>query len=387
VGFALTPVELLRMVTQRDYYEILSIERSASGEEIKRSYRKLAMKHHPDRNPGEAEAEAKFKECAEAYEVLSDSDKRQRYDQHGHAGLKGQVGHDFSHMDAGDIFSMFDEIFGGSGGRRSAGRRRPGGPQRGYDLETQTEITLDDAFRGAEVDIEFTRQDACETCKGTGGKPGTKPSTCTMCGGAGQVQQAGLGGMFRMVNTCPNCKGPGKIYLDKCTACRGGGRIGKKRKLSVSVPAGIHDGQAIRVGGEGEPGNGGGPHGDLHIVVRILPHELFTREDNHLIMKMPVSFTQAALGAKVSVPTLDGETELTIKPGTQHGELFRVRGEGMPDLRGGRHGDLIVALLLEVPTKLSAKQEELLREYAESEDHHVLPETNGFWDKIKTYLP
>ncbi|MEO0514434.1 MAG: molecular chaperone DnaJ [Planctomycetota bacterium] len=373
------------MATQRDYYEILSVERTASGDEIKRSYRKLAMKFHPDRNPGDEAAESKFKECAEAYEVLSDAEKRQRYDQYGHAGLKGQAGHDFSHMNAGDIFSMFEDIFGGSGG---GGRRRrgPGGAQRGYDLETQTEITLNEAFTGTTTDIEFTRQDVCETCKGTGGKPGTDPSTCTMCGGQGQVQQAGLGGMFRMVNTCPNCKGAGKIYLDKCTACRGGGRQGKKRKLSVKVPAGIHDGQAIRVTGEGEPGSGGGPQGDLHVVIRVAEHELFTREEDHLIMKMPVSFTQAALGAKVNVPTLDGETEINIKPGTQHGELFRVRGEGMPDLRSGRRGDLIVALLLEVPTKLSNKQKQLLREYAESENHDVLPENKGFWDKIKTYI-
>ncbi|MEM8736861.1 MAG: molecular chaperone DnaJ [Planctomycetota bacterium] len=378
------------MATQRDYYEILSIERTASGDQIKRSYRKLAMKYHPDRNPGDTTAEAKFKECAEAYEVLSDQDKRQRYDRYGHAGLKGQAGHDFSHMDAGDIFSMFEDIFGGGGGGgRRGGRRGPGGVQRGYDLETQTEITLEDAYRGAEVDIEFTRQDLCGTCHGTGGKPGTEPSTCTMCGGAGQVQQAGLGGMFRMVNTCPNCKGVGKVYLEKCGTCRGSGRVGKKRKLSVRVPAGIQDGQAIRVSGEGEPGlspGGGGPHGDLHVVIRVAEHELFTREDDHLIMKMPVSFTQAALGATVSVPTLDGETELTIKPGTQHGELFRVRGEGMPSLRTGRRGDLIVALLLEVPTRLSSKQKELLREYADTENHDVLPETKGFWDKIKTYL-
>lgn len=375
------------MATQRDYYEILSIQRTASGDEIKRSYRKLAMKYHPDRNPGDAAAEGRFKECAEAYEVLADGEKRQRYDQFGHAGLKGQAGHDFSHMNAGDIFSMFEDIFGGNGGgRRAGGRRGPGGAQRGYDLETQTEITLNDAFAGTTTAIEFTRQDTCETCKGTGGKPGTDPSTCTMCGGQGQVQQAGLGGMFRMVNTCPNCKGGGKVYLDKCSTCKGSGRVGKKRKLSVKVPAGIQDGQAIRVTREGEPGTGGAPHGDLHVVIRVAEHELFTREADHLIMKMPVSFTQAALGAKVSVPTLDGETELNIKPGTQHGELFRVRGQGMPDLRSGRRGDLIVALLLEVPHKLSKKQKDLLRQYAESEDHDVLPENKGFWDKIKTYI-
>ena len=373
------------MATQRDYYEILSVQRTASGDEIKRSYRKLAMKWHPDRNAGNKEAESKFKECAEAYEVLSDPDKRQRYDQFGHEGLRGQAGHDFSHMNAGDIFSMFDDIFGGGmgGGRR---RRGPNGAQRGYDLETQTQISLEEAYRGTESEIEFTRKDTCGTCTGTGGKPGTEPSTCTMCGGAGQVQQAGLGGMFRMVTTCSNCNGAGKVYLEKCSTCRGTGKVGKKRKLSVRIPAGIQEGQAIRVPGEGEPGVNGGPQGDLHVVIRVAEHELFTREEDHLIMKMPVSFTQAALGATVNVPTLDGETQIQIKPGTQHGELYRIRGEGMPGLRTGRRGDLIVALLLEVPTKLTSRQQDLLRAYAESENHDVLPENKGFWEKIKTYL-
>ena len=374
-------------MTQRDYYEILSVERTASGDVIKRSYRKLAMKYHPDRNPGDKAAETKFKEAAEAYEVLSNADKRQRYDRFGHAGLRGQAGHDFSHMNPNDIFSMFGDIFGGAfsgaGGRRRGG---PGSPQRGYDLETQHEITLEEVYRGVEADIEFTRQDLCETCKGTGGKPGTEPSPCVTCGGIGQVQQAGLGGMFRMVTTCPSCQGAGKVYLDKCSTCRGTGRNGKKRRLSVQIPPGIHDGQAIRVAGEGEPGQGGGPAGDLHVVIRVKEHEVFTREDDHLILQMPISFTQAALGAEVSVPTLDGETPLTIKPGTQHGELFRVKDEGLPNLRGGRRGDLIVALMLEVPTKLSDKQEALLREFAETEDHRVLPQTDSFWDKIKTYL-
>lgn len=380
------------MATQRDYYEILSIERTASGEEIKRSYRKLAMKFHPDRNPGDATAEVKFKECAEAYEVLSDGDKRQRYDQFGHAGLKGQAGHDFSHMNAGDIFSMFDEIFGGAFGGGGRGRRGGAGAQRGYDLETQTEITLEDAYKGTEVELDFTRQDVCETCGGSGGKPGTKPSPCTMCGGAGQVQQAGLGGMFRMVTACPNCKGAGKIYLEKCGSCKGTGRQAKKRKLSVKVPAGIHDGQAIRVAGEGEPGiagpggGGAGPRGDLHVVIRITPHDLFSREDDHLILKMPVSFTQAALGATVKVATFDGQQDIVIKPGTQHGELFQLRGQGMPNLRTGRRGDLIVAVLLEVPRKLSVKQKDLLRQYAELEDEDVLPEGQSFWGKIKNYL-
>ncbi|MEE9403772.1 MAG: molecular chaperone DnaJ [Algisphaera sp.] len=372
------------MATERDYYEILNVERTASGDVIKRSYRKMAMKYHPDRNAGDASAEEKFKECAEAYEVLSDADKRSRYDQFGHAGLKGQAGHDFSHMNAGDIFSMFDEIFGGGGGRR--GRQQRGGPARGYDLETQTEITLEDAFAGTEVDIEFTRQDRCDACGGNGGKPGTQPTACTGCGGQGQVEQAGLGGMFRMMAPCPHCKGAGKTFSEKCSDCHGSGRTAKKRKLAIQVPAGIEDGQAIRVSGEGEPGAGGGPHGDLHVVVRVEEHELFQRENNHLILKLPISFAQAALGAKLTLPTLDGETEITVKPGTQHGELHRIAGRGMPALRGGRRGELVVALMLEIPKKLSDRQGELLREYAALDDRDVLPENESFWSKIKSYI-
>jgi len=374
------------MATQRDYYEILCVERTASGEEIKRSYRKLAMKYHPDRNPGDTDAEAKFKECAEAYEVLSDQAKRQRYDQYGHAGLRGQTGHDFSHMHAEDIFSMFGDIFGDAfGGQRRRRNRR----SRGYSLETQTEITLHEVLTGVEKQIEFTRQDICETCKGNGLRGGASPVACVTCGGVGQVQQAGLGGMFRMVTTCPACQGSGKtiVETDRCRTCKGSGKQPLKRKLSVKIPAGIHDGQAVRIPGEGEPGEpltgGGGPRGDLHVVVRVAEHDLFEREDDHLVMRMPVSFSQAALGAKVTVPTLEGETTLTIKPGTQHGEVYRVRGQGLPNLHGHGRGDLVAVLLIEVPKKLTSKQETLLREYAETEDHDVLPANKSFWEKIK----
>jgi molecular chaperone DnaJ len=377
------------MPTQLDYYEVLGIERGASEADVKRAYRKLAMKHHPDRNPGDAQAEAKFKESAEAYEVLSNAEKRQRYDQYGHAGLKGTSGHDFSHMDAGDIFSMFEDIFGGGGGPFGGGqRRRRGGrgPQRGYDLQTQTEITLEDVAEGVEREIEFTRQDLCESCKGSGAAPGAKPVACVSCGGAGQVAQSGLGGMFRMVTTCPACSGAGKVVKDKCKTCAGDGRRPKKRVLSVKIPAGIHDGQAIRVPGEGEPGAMGGPHGDLHVVVRVKEHDLFTREDDHLILKMPISFTQAALGATLSVPIINGEHEITIKHGSQHGDLIRASGKGLANLRSGRRGDLVIVLLIEVPTRLTGKQEELLREFAETEDRDVMPHSQGFWDKIKSYI-
>ena len=374
------------MATQRDYYEILSIERGASGDAIKSAYRKLAMKYHPDRNPDNAEAEAKFKEAAEAYEVLSDGDKRARYDQHGHAGLRGQAGHDFSNMESGDIFSMFEDVLGSMfGGARQRGGN---GARRGASLETIIELTLEDVASGVEREIQFTRMDHCGTCTGSGAKPGSKPQTCLTCGGTGKVQQAGFGGMFRMVSNCPACNGAGTIVKDKCGDCRGTGKQPKNRVLTVKIPAGIHDGQAVRVQGEGEPGDRGGPRGDLHVGVRIAEHKLFQRQDDDLILRMPVSFTQAALGAKVKVASLDSEEpeQITIKPGTQHGEQYRLRGKGLPDLRGGRRGDMIVVLLIEVPTKLTKKQEELLREFAETENHEVLPHNKSFWAKVKDYL-
>lgn len=377
------------MATQRDYYEILQVERTASGDEIKRSYRKMAMRYHPDRNPDDKEAEGKFKECAEAYEVLIDAEKRRRYDQFGHAGMRGQSGHDFGSMNAQDIFSMFDDIFGGSFGNRGRSNSRSrgqGGAARGYDLETVTSVSLEGVLNGTEAEIEFTRQDSCQTCSGTGGKPGTEPAACVTCGGAGQVQQQGFGGMFRMVTACPSCGGAGKNYREKCPGCTGTGRQPKKVTLAVKIPAGISEGQAIRVAGEGEPGQGGGPRGDLHVVIRVEKHELFTREEDHLILRMPISFAQAALGATVNVPTLEGERELTIPHGTQHAELFRIKHAGLPNLRSEKRGDLIVAVLLEVPKKLNRKQKELLQAYAETEDHKAMPETRGFWDKIKEYI-
>ncbi len=371
------------MATTRDYYEILSVDRQADGETIKRAYRKLAMKYHPDRNPGDKEAEARFKEAAEAYEVLSDPKKRQLYDRYGHAGLRGTSGHDFAHMDVGDIFSMFNDIFGESFG---GGRRRGRGPSRGYSLETQVEVSLEEVARGVEKEVTFTRQDVCETCAGSGAAKGSRPVACDTCGGAGQVSQTGFGGMFRMVSTCPACGGAGTVNRDPCKTCRGSGRQPRRRTISVKIPPGIHDGQAIRVPGEGEPGDRGGSRGDLHVVVRVKPHELFTREADHLILRMPISFTQAALGATVRVPTLNGEQELTIKPGTQHGELVTLRGHGLPNLRNGHRGDLAVLLEIEVPKRLTGEQERLLREFAETEDRDVMPQTKSFWDKIRSYL-
>lgn len=367
------------MATKRDYYELLDISRDAADEQIKRAYRKMAMRYHPDRNPGDADAERIFKESAEAYEVLTDPNKRQRYDQYGHAGLRGTSMNDFGHMDVGDIFSRFDDMFGGGGRTHDRARR-------GHSLETEVEVTLAEAAKEVERDIEFTCLDTCDTCHGTGAAPGSKPIACVTCGGQGQVAQAGLGGMFRMVSTCPACGGAGKVVRAPCRTCKGNGRTPKKRVLQVKIPAGIHDGQTIRVAAEGEPGTRGGPRGDLHVMVRVSPHDLFTREDDHLVLRMPISFTQAALGAKVQVPTLDGQHELTIKPSAQHGDEIRVTGKGMPNLRHSGRGDLVAVMLVEIPKKLTDLQKNLLRQFAETEDHNVMPHSKGFWDKIKTYL-
>ena len=377
--------------TKRDYYEVLGVTRTANGEEIKRAYRRLAMKYHPDRNNGDgkAEAELRFKECAEAYEVLSDDDKRRRYDQFGHAGVQGQ--HDFSHMDVGDIFSMFDDIFGGAfGGMGGGGRRgRGGGPnvaQRGFDLETQVELTLAEVANGAEKTIEFERQDVCEACKGSGAKPGTSPTVCVQCGGQGRIAQQGFGGMFRMVTTCPNCRGKGAVIRDHCTACRGSGRQMKQRVVTVKIPAGVHEGQAVRIGGEGEPGENGGPAGDLHCYITVKPHPIFSRHNNDIVCQVPVSFTQAALGAKIEVPTLKGREDLEIAAGTQHGEVFKLKGKGLPDLRSHRVGDELVQILVEIPRKLNERQKQLLREFAATEDHQSLPQRKGFLEKLKEMI-
>ena len=375
------------MATTQDYYKLLNVDRHAPVDDIKRAYRKMAMKFHPDRNPGDVEAEQRFKESAEAYEVLSDSNKRQLYDRYGHEGLRGTSSHNFSGMDSGDIFSMFEDIIGDAfGGGRRRGQTRGSRDRRGYDLETQVEVSLEDVATGIDRDIEFVRQDLCTTCNGNGYKPGSQPITCVTCAGEGQVAQNGLGGMFRMVTTCPACGGQGRVHKGNCRACHGKGRQPKKRVLVVKVPPGIHDGQAIRVNGEGEPGEGGGPRGDLHVVVRVAKHNLFTREDDHLILRMPVSFTQAALGAKIDVPTLSGKQEVTIKPGTQHANMIRLNGHGLPNLRGGHRGDLAIVLMIEIPRKLTEKQSKILRQYAESEDGKFMPESHGFLGKIKEYL-
>ncbi len=374
------------MSTKRDYYEVLGVNRDTTPEELKRAYRRLALKYHPDKNPGDTEAELKFKECAEAYEVLSDSNKKAKYDQFGHDGLRGTGMHDYSHMGFDDIFSMFDDIFGGGifGGRGRGGQ--PNRPRRGPNIETQVDITLKEVLTGVEKELEFERRDICDTCKGTGCEPGHDPAVCPQCGGQGQVAQTGMGGLFRMVTTCPACKGAGKKITHPCKSCRGTGMVDKSRRLSVKFPAGIAEGQAVRVTGEGEPGTLGGPRGDLYCYVRIVEDPIIMRQNDDLVVRVPVSFTQAALGAKIEVPSLNEKLEVDLPKGTQYGKVIEMKGMGLPNLRSGRRGSLMIQVLIEIPENLTKQQEKLLREYAETENKEVMPERKKFLDKLKDYF-
>lgn len=376
-------------MVKRDYYEILGVSKGASSDDIKRAYRRLAMKYHPDKNPDNKEAEGKFKECAEAYEVLSNPEKRQRYDQFGHDGLRGTGMHDYSHMNVNDIFNMSDfadifEGFFGGGGRRRGGRANT--PRRGYDLETTMEMSLEEVASGAEKKIEFTRQDICESCTGKGTAKGKAPVMCPTCGGNGQVQKAGLGGFFQTVSTCPRCHGAGKVIKDPCKKCRGTGTSPKKRTVSIKVPAGVHEGQGIRVSSEGEPGKNGGLRGDLYCYVQLKAHAFLERNGNDLVVTVPISFTQAALGAKIEVPSLISTKQLSIPAGTQHGNIFRIRGEGLPDIRTGRKGDELICIAVEIPKNLTGDQKKLLREFAKTESKSVLPESAGFFEKLKKHF-
>jgi len=367
---------------KRDYYEVLGVARDASAEEIKKSYRKCALQYHPDRNKNNPESEAKFKEAAEAYEVLSDPEKRNRYDRYGHNGLSGAAMHDFSSMGVNDIFSMFEDIFGGGifGGSR---RQR-----RGVDLEMVVELTLEEIATGIDKTVEFDRQDFCNKCSGSGAEPGSQKRNCPTCGGYGQVEQSsGFGALFgRVITACPTCRGKGTLVVSPCKQCRGSGRQKKHRVLSVHIPAGIRDGQAVRAANEGEPSEDGGARGDLHIYVRVKSHPFFERHGHDLVCRVPISFPQAALGAKIEVPSLTGRIEFKIPPGTQHGQLFRLSGKGLPVLQSNQRGDEIVQVWIEVPKKLNKKQEELLREYAKSEDQSILPESKGFFEKLANFF-
>ncbi|MCY2929579.1 MAG: molecular chaperone DnaJ [Planctomycetota bacterium] len=360
------------MPEKRDYYEVLGVERNATDEDIKRAYRKGALKHHPDNAQGDkAQAETKFKELAEAYEVLHDPDKRQRYDRYGHAGLRGAGVHDFSSMGFGDIFSMFNDIFSGMG---FSGRGESAG-QRGYDLETEVELTLEEVAAGVERTLEFERMDLCETCSGSGAKPG----------GYGQVQQqvAGFFGVSVRITACPACKGRGSTVKDPCPHCRGVGRARKHRVVKVRIPAGVQEGQVVRVSGEGEPGPNNDTRGDLHCYVRVAAHPLLARRGDDLICQAPVPFSLAALGGKLEVPTLAGPEEIEVPAGIQNGEVVALRGRGLPNLRSARKGDQLVQVFIEVPRKITKKQREILSALAETDNVEISPQRKTFMDKLK----
>ncbi len=370
---------------KRDYYEILGVERGAGESDIKSAWRKAALQHHPDRNKDKPEAEEQFKEAAEAYEVLSDPDKRKRYDAYGHDGLKGAGNmHDFHTMDMRDIFDMFGlgDIFGGGGSRQRA--------DYGSDLQLQVGITLADVARGMDKDIEFDRDEFCARCDGTCAEPGSDVKTCATCGGYGQVEQTSGFGFFvsRVRTDCPKCQGKGKLISALCKECRGRGKTHQKRKLTVKIPAGIQDGQVVRLRGEGEPGStASGQRGDLHCVVRVEEHPFFKRQGSDLILDLPISFTQAALGDTVQIPTLFEPMDIEIATGSQPGELIHIKGQGLPGLQHRRRGSLVVRLMVEVPRKLTETQKELLRQFAGTEgNRNSMPRTKGFWEKLKSYL-
>ncbi len=366
------------MAAKRDYYDVLGVRREADEEEIKRAYRRLAMEHHPDRNVGNPEAEEKFKEAAEAYEVLHDPAKRQSYDRYGHAGLEGMNVPHFNN--AQSVFDLFGDLFGDFFGPRG-GRR---GPQAGRDLQITIEVELVEAARGVTKSIIVPREELCGECGGSGARRGTQPAPCRRCQGRGVVIQSQ--GFFRMQQTCRGCGGSGFVITDPCAGCHGNGRVVAKRSLEVAVPPGVDSGTRIRLGGEGEAGDRGAPRGDLYCQLRVREHPLFQRDGANLICQVPVTYSQAALGGEIDVPTLDGAIKHHLKRGIQSGELIRIAGKGMPNLRGGRFGDLLVAVLVETPRHLTKRQEELFREMAEIDQKHVSPERKSFLEKLRRFF-
>jgi molecular chaperone DnaJ len=372
------------MSDKPDYYEVLSVSRTASNGEISSAYRKLAIKYHPDKNPGDEEAIAQFKIAAEAFEVLSDADKRARYDRYGHAGLGSSGAGHFT--DVEDIFSAFGDMFGdlfgggGGGGRRRGGKR----VRRGADVRADVTLDLLEAAHGVEKTVRFRRHERCADCEGTGARPGTEKSKCQYCGGHGQVVQSS--GIFRMQTTCPACNGEGQVIKNPCSICQGTGQMPKQVSTTVKIPAGVDSGTQLRISGEGEPGPNGGPAGDCYCFITVEDHPLFERDGQHLICRVPISYSQAALGASLEVPTLDGREELEVPAGTQSGQVFRMRGRGMPDPRHHGRGDLLVQTNIEVPKQLNAQEEELLRKLAELEKASVTPHRKTFFERLKEYF-
>ena len=373
---------------KRDYYEVLGVARTATADEIKSAFRTLAKKWHPDRNPDKkAESEEKFKEIAEAYSVLSDEEKRQRYDQFGHAGVSGPAGGGgFEGVSVEDILSQF------FGGRAGAGGsvfddlfgQQAGGSGQGTSLRSDIEIDLEQAYRGVKKTLELNRDELCETCTGTGAKPGTRPVRCTYCRGSGYATRSQ--GFFTMRTTCPRCGGRGEVVETPCASCRGSGRQPKKVRLEVEIPSGIQDNTRIRIDGQGEPSAEGGPRGDLYVFVRVKEHEIFVRRENDILLSIPIPFTMAALGGEVDVPTLEGKARLTIPRGTQSGKMLKMNGLGMPDVRGYGKGDQMVRVVVEVPKKLSAEQEELLRKLALLDKASVTPHKRSIFSKIRDFF-
>ncbi|NSW91313.1 MAG: molecular chaperone DnaJ [Firmicutes bacterium] len=383
------------MANKRDYYEVLGIDRNASDEEIKKAYRKLAKKYHPDVNPGDKEAEAKFKEVNEAYEVLSDPQKKAKYDRFGHSAFEqggfdsgfGGFG-DFDFGGIGDIFeSFFEGAFGGSSFSRRTSKSRTG-PQRGADLKYRIDITFEEAAFGTEKEISLNRIEVCQTCQGTGASSGTGLETCKHCNGTGQIQfkQSTPFGHFVNIKTCDVCRGEGKIITNPCYTCGGSGKVRKNVKIKVKIPAGIDNGQTISLRGEGEPGLRGGPAGDLYIDVRVKPHPIFTRKGNDIICEIPITFVQSALGGELEVPTLEGKIKYNIPEGTQTGTVFKLKGKGIPFIRGTGRGDLFFKVNIEVPRKLNERQKELLREFASISGDEVYEDRKTFFDKMKDAL-
>jgi molecular chaperone DnaJ len=350
------------MTTQRDYYEILGVGRDADQAQIKASYRKLALKYHPDRNRGDKKAEEKFKEAAEAYEVLRDPQKRSIYDQYGHEGLQGTGFSGFRGFE--DIFSSFGDIFEDFFGF-GTGRRSRTAARRGADLRYDMSVDFMDAAFGVETEIEIQKLEGCLTCDATGCEPGTSPENCSHCGGSGQMSRSQ--GFFSIRTTCPFCGGQGRTIPNPCGECRGTGQVERKKKVAVKIPAGVDTGSRLRLTGEGESGVRGGPPGDLYIYVHVKPHEFFRRNNSDVICQVPISFVQAALGDEIEVPTLNGDKRLKIPKGTQPGEVFRFKGEGIPSLRSHNRGDQIIQVLVKTPTNLNKKQETLLKEFAKLE--------------------
>jgi len=380
IGF----MEVCILSEKRDYYEVLGVPRSASLDDIKKAYRKLAKKYHPDVNPGDKEAEAKFKEINEAYSVLSDEEKRASYDRYGHAAFEGMGANGFSGFD-GFGFGAFDDIFETFMGGFGRSRQKAKGPVRGKDLRYSMEISFEEAAFGTEKEISVSRLQTCDTCGGTGAKPGTSPETCRHCNGTGQIRyaQSTLFGQFVNVRTCDVCGGEGKIIKHACETCHGKGRVTRSSRISVRIPAGINDNQTISLQGQGESGLRGGPPGDLYVTIHIKPHPVFKREGYDVVLDIPLSFTQLALGAEIDVPTLYGIEKFTIPEGTQSGTVFKLKGKGIKHLRSNNRGDQYFRVMVVIPKKLTPKQKELLQQFAEISGEEGLDEKKTFFEKVK----